>query len=375
MTVFWCGMSLLCLFHKPQAYSQSERRSLTQFPDLSVSSLACGTFMEEFDTYSADQFPFRDSFRSLKAASVLYLFGQSDYNGIYLTDGFLSETEYPLSQKMLKNAADRFQYLYDRYLKDTDTRIYLSIVPDKNYFLAEQSGHLSLDYPLLVSTLQQAAPYMDYLSVFSCLSADDYYRTDTHWKQENLLPVADTLLSGMNDTSVTNAKKSAASAICLSDIAPHERGYVTHTLPVPFYGVYYGHSALRLPPDTLTYLTSDTLRDCIVTSYSSGKPVNKELYDFQKAYGRDAYEIFLSGSEAFLTIENPNADTDRELVIFRDSFGSSLAPLLAEAYSKITLIDIRYMASASVGNFITFTDQDVLFLYSTILLNNSGALR
>ena len=37
--------------------------------------------------------------------------------------------------------------------------------------------------------------------------------------------------------------------------------------------------------------------------------------------------------------------TDRELVIFRDSFASSLAPLLMEQYAKITLVDIRYPVS------------------------------
>ena len=41
----------------------------------------------------------------------------------------------------------------------------------------------------------------------------------------------------------------------------------------------------------------------------------------------DPYSVFLSGSKSLLTITNPSADTDRELVIFRDSFASSLAPL------------------------------------------------
>ena len=39
---------------------------------------------------------------------------------------------------------------------------------------------------------------------------------------------------------------------------------------------------------------------------------------------------------SLLTVDNPNARTDRELVIFRDSFGSSLAPLLLEGYSRVT---------------------------------------
>ena len=81
--------------------------------------------------------------------------------------------------------------------------------------------------------------------------------------------------------------------------------------------------------------------------------------------------MFLSGSDALLTIENPNAATEKELVVFRDSFGSSLAPLLATGYAKITLVDLRYLQSDLLGNFIDFENQDVLFLYSTLVLNNT----
>lgn len=59
----------------------------------------------------------------------------------------------------------------------------------------------------------------------------------------------------------------------------------------------------------------------------------------------DAYDLFLTGAAAFLILENKNNLGGRELVIFRDSFASSLAPLLMEGYSKITLIDLRYLSS------------------------------
>ena len=72
---------------------------------------------------------------------------------------------------------------------------------------------------------------------------------------------------------------------------------------------------------------------------------------------------------------NTNAKEEKHLVMFRDSFGSSLAPLMAEGYSKITVIDIRYIQSGLLGNFAQFEDADVLFIYSTVLLNNSQGLK
>ena len=85
--------------------------------------------------------------------------------------------------------------------------------------------------------------------------------------------------------------------------------------------------------------------------------------------------MYLSGTRALLTFENPDASTDQELVVFRDSFGSSLVPLLVQDYAKVTLVDIRYVASDFVGQFVDFHGQDVLFLYSTLVLNSSSTLK
>ena len=95
----------------------------------------------------------------------------------------------------------------------------------------------------------------------------------------------------------------------------------------------------------------------------------------EKLKGDDLYEIFLSGSKSLLTVENPKASTDKELILFRDSFGSSIAPLLVEAYEKITLVDIRYISPNILERFIEFENQDILFLYSSSVLNNSITIK
>ena len=74
-------------------------------------------------------------------------------------------------------------------------------------------------------------------------------------------------------------------------------------------------------------------------------------------------------------MENTSSENSRELIIFRDSFSSSLAPLLAEGYSKVTLIDIRYVNVDFICSQTDFAGRDVLFLYSTALLNNSETIK
>ena len=123
----------------------------------------------------------------------------------------------------------------------------------------------------------------------------------------------------------------------------------------------------------ISYLTNDTLEQCLVYDYQNGKEI--PVYDMEKAAGKDPYEMFLGGPLSLVTNENPNATSGKELILFRDSFGSSIAPLLVEGYEKVTLVDIRYMQPAMLEKFITFDNQDVLFLYSTSVLNNSSTIK
>ena len=336
----------------PQEFSDNERRKLAQRPKFSPDTMSDGSFMTEFEKYTLDQFPLRDQFRTLKAYTTYDVFGQLDNHDIYIQDGYAAKLEYPLQMDSLEHAADRFAYIYEKYLAGKEMNIYLSIVPDKSYFLAEKHGYLSTDYEKLFHMMRNHMNYADYIDITGTLDIPDYYKTDTHWRQEKLPETAAVLAEGMG-TSISGA-------------------YTEYALDVPFYGVYYGQSALPLPPETLYYLSNDVLDGCIVTNHED--QTMGSIYNMEKKSGKDPYEIFLSGPRSLITIENPNCKSDKELVIFRDSFGSSIAPLLSEGYAKITLVDIRYLRADLLERFIEFKNQDVLFLYSTSVLNHSETL-
>ena len=128
-----------------------------------------------------------------------------------------------------------------------------------------------------------------------------------------------------------------------------------------------------MEPEALYTMNSELLAGCKVYDYETGK--TGSVYDTEKLSGKDPYEVYLSGPKSLLKIENPNASTDRELVVFRDSFGSSMVPLLVQDYKSVTLVDIRYINSWQLERYVEFTDQDVLFLYSTLVLNNGTTLK
>ncbi len=351
--IFLFVFFLWCLLKPADAVSESERRPLAAKPQLAGEAVWSGKFMEDFEDYAMDQFPLRDAFRTLKAASSFYVFRQKDAGGIYMADGYVSKLEYPLHKDSIDNAAAKFQRIYEKYLSGRNVKVYLSVIPDKNFFLAKEHGYPAMDYGELVSYLREKTDYMQYIDIFDCLELSDYYSTDTHWRQEKIVDVAERLAEGMGGG--------------LSE------EYTVELLDRPFYGVYYGQSALPLPAERIYYLHNGMLDSCQVYDYETGRRIS--VYDMEKAQGKDPYEMFLSGSKSLISVRNDNASTGKRLVIFRDSFGSSIAPLLFEEYEEVTLIDIRYLSSEMLGNFVDFEDCDVLFLYSTLVLNNSITLK
>ena len=134
-----------------------------------------------------------------------------------------------------------------------------------------------------------------------------------------------------------------------------------------FYGTYYGQFGINVQPDDMYILINKEIENCITYNYET-KEYGK-IYSTAKTI--DKYDIYLSGATPLITIENPHATTKKELLLFRDSFGSSIAPLLVQNYSKITLIDVRYISSELLDQYINFENQDVLFLYSCLILNQN----
>lgn len=351
VAALWLGLTGWAWLRPNTEFSVAERRELAELPEMSWQQVVNGSFMSDFESYTQDQFPLRNSFRSLKALVQYRLMNQIDNNGIYIADGSAAKLEYPLNEESVTHALGVFQKIHDRNLGQS--QVYVAVVPDKGYYLAQPKDYPAMDYEKLFQTVEQGMPYADYVNLEDLLTASDYYNTDTHWRQEKLLSVANRLCETMGTAMPENLTAKQQTQ--------------------PFYGVYYGQAALPMEPDTIYTMEGSWLDDCTVYNYETGKTTG--IYDWDKLNSEDPYEVFLSGSVSLLRIDNPNAETDKELIVFRDSFGSSLVPLLSRGYKTVTVVDIRYLSSAMLSRFIDFHGQDVLFLYSTLVLNNSNQIQ
>lgn len=357
LSVLLCGAFILvlaawCFFGPKADYSESERRALAKFPETTWESISSGAFAKDFEKYATDVFPVRDLWRTIKAYTRLGFFAQKDNNDLFLKDGHIGKLEYPMKPSMMDYAADLFTKVQTENFPDN--KVYFAMIPDKNKDLAD----LKLDYAQFETQMQEKLPFAAPIEISDLLSAEDYYYTDTHWRQDKITDVADRLAQAMGTE------------------LPQD--YEKKDLDVDFYGVYAGQSAMNPEPDTITVLTNEVIEGLQVQllDLNTGSLKSAPVYNMDKANGKDPYELFLSGNQAYVRITNPANTSGKRLIIFRDSFGSSITPLLAQGYSEVVLLDLRYVSSAFVGKLgVNFNNADVLFMYSTLLLNNSTGMK
>ncbi len=351
--IFVIGTSFI--FKEPISVLASERRKAAQFPDFSIEKVIDKSFFDGVEDYLTDQFPLRDKFRAIKAAIQLKVFNQKDNSGTYFVDGHISEIDETLSESSVENAANKMNAIYDKYLKDKNNRVFYSVIPDKNYFLAEKNGYPSYDYAKMTDILKNNISDMVYIDIFDCLSIDDYYKTDSHWKQEELSSVVERL-----------GEKIGFDTVDMSEYTAENFG--------DFNGVFASRLAFGINPDKMICLKSEATEAAVVYNIETQKE-SIGVYDIEKMKKNDKYDVFFSGAVPVISAVNPLNPDGKELVIFRDSFGSSLAPLLLGSYSKITLVDTRYISSQIIGEYVDFENCDVLFIYNTQLLNQSSMLK
>ncbi|MBQ7400339.1 MAG: hypothetical protein IJW06_07770 [Clostridia bacterium] len=345
----------LALFLLPEnTVSKAERRPLLTMETVKNNDVH---IFDEIESYFLDQFPMRDSFRTLKAFAFMDIFRKNDNNDIYKQDGTVIKIEKELDEAQVQYTVDLMNKVVDKYFPDD--KVYYSIVPDKHFYASKENGYPAMDYEKLFSMVAENLEGFEYIDITDKLALSDYYTTDSHWSQDKILGVAEHLILSMNPSAHV-----------------FDTQWEIKTLS-PFYGVYYGQSALSLPPDDIKYLTNNVTEDMKMTVIDDmGKKHEYPVYVTEMFKNNDPYDVFAAGAQHLVIIENPNATNDEELVVFRDSFGSSIAPLLSCGYKKVTFVDLRYIVPDFIKQISGFGDDvDVLFLYSTGIINGGRVLK
>lgn len=338
---------ILNLVLPDRQFSEQENRYLQMRPEFSFKSLFSGDYTSKFETYTTDQFTFRDEWITLKAASELAL-GKQENNDVHLCEnGTLIEGFKRPEDSVLDSNMSALNTL----VENTDADVYFALIPDKS--------------DLYASLLPKNAPndsekeVIDYcygqsnatnVDMYSALSAhtDEYifYRTDHHW------------------TSLGAYYGLSALAESMGLPCPALDSYTDrHVVSEEFYGTTWSSSGFSwVDPDTMEIFVNSP-EGLKVTSYPQGSPVEGKLYDFSFLEKKDKYSMFMGGNCPMHVIETGNEDKP-SLLILRDSYTDSLIPFLLDDFSEIHVLDLRYYR-ASLKAYIEQNDFDnVLVCYS-----------
>lgn len=278
-----------------------------------------------------------------------------------LNGGIYEETDV-LNESGLTANINKINNICNKYLSGSN--IYFAMIPNKEYYLNNDMGSSNEFFEIEGFIKPKLNQEISYIELYDTLNLDCYYKTDMHWQQEDIESVVEKISQAMNLKDENNASND-------------ENEYEEKSLG-DFYGSYYTEiSNNNIQPDELKYLTNSMIENCVV--YNTEKEAEEKVYNLDRVNEtNNKYDLFLSGAAAIQRIDNNEINNGKKLILFRDSFGSSIAPLLIGYYEEILLVDIRYVNSEFLDNYIDFDEyenQDVLFLYNTRVINKSGIFR
>ena len=362
--MFLILLFLICLLNivwPSREFSEKENRMLEQKPELTLSGIESGRFMEQYESYQSDQIAGRDLWVQLKTRVDL-LMGKRESNGVYKGKSkyLMEDIKTPNQEQMEHNLASMcsFQEAYP------DIPMYMMLVPNAANVLSDKlpSFAVTRDQDKDFAEIQKALKgHLTWVDVSSAMkdhkSENIYYHTDHHWTSLGAKYGYEALAEALQlDTSKEVELKPYAVSDSFNGTLSATSGYETG-YEEPMY-VYLPKEAGTGPE--------------VVVSYVEEQEKKATLYDTSKLKEKDKYAMFLGGNSGLIDIRTTADSTDR-LLIVKDSYANSLVPFLTPYYREIFMVDPRYyygdIHEIMENNKIT----SVLFLYNgnTFVEDNS----
>lgn len=332
-----------------RSFSENEKRVLSEAPQIDAAGIADGSVFRSIESYLSDHFPGRE----LWVGANAYL---ENAEGRGATEDIVRGTDDWL---FTAPVSDDRETLWDNmqaittFAEKQSVPVTMMAVPSAGAVVSDKLPALHLPYPdadLLEEARRIAGNTLHWVDLYTDFCSAEqperlYYRTDHHWTTEGAYRAYCLMMEELGQSSV-----------------PHDDFTVEQI--TDFYGTSYSKSGLWLTePDTLELWTDSDIQ-AVITVYDANRadPVTREGMFFRE-YLEDAdkYPVFLSGNHARVHIET-NADSGKRLLVIKDSYAHALAPFLAEEYSTIDLIDLRYFKQQTISSWLEENPADEILL-------------
>lgn len=350
--IFIYGMALWFLFSPKTDYSSSEKRYLQKFPDANVEKVLSGDFGSEFETFFADQFPQRNTWVGLNAYTALAE-GNNGASGVYnCKNGYLINKPVSTDNNLDKNVGAVVDFA-----KTIDAPTTVMLVPSTGYIADDVLPTFHDKYnddeniSRISSTLsKEKIGFVDLRERFKSEYKNGsqlYYKTDHHWTTKGAYTGYQELCKALGITPIDDSTLK-------KDSYPD------------FYGTTYSSSGFWLtPPDNIEIWSNPKNSDkniSVKITEGANVKTSGSMYFTDHLKEDDKYPVFIDGNHALTEITNTKAKNGTILLI-KDSFSHSLAPFLAENYSKVVLVDLRYYKESVSQLVSTYNPEQVVVLY------------
>ena len=333
--------------------SDEENRVLQQLPSFSVSAYKEGRFESKIEDYASDQFIFRNGFIRLKTAADTAL-GGLESNGVYrCRDNYLME-DITVPTKDVKESNTSALTAFKE--ANPDLKMYFLLAPNAANILSDK-------LPVAVSTANQNRYMDDFFETVESLGITPidvrdtfkeaekdtqlYYRTDHHWTTDGAY-----LAFGQ-----VNSVMELGNKVTYTDYAVKNDFRGTLASKSGFVNGMDDAIKIYLPAeDSEGYENS-------VIYYSDTKEKTTQFYQVDSLDTKDAYTVFGGSNHPMYTVRTP-LDTDRHLLLIKDSYANSMVPFLSQCFSEIVVVDPRYFYDNIQDIISSESITDVLFLYN-----------
>ena len=318
--------------------SKLEFRSLAVNPFKGVSAeqlahgLVRGDLSDEVDGYLEDHFPGRSFFIALNSYTSRLAGRNAVQSVVRGRNGRLFDSALEVDEDVLDSNLKKI----DTFAESIGLRAEIVIVPSAAVCVPDDLPLVHPNYRdeevIAMAGERSASVVYDIPAIYADCGEDEgglFYRTDHHWTMDGAYVCYRTLCG---EAGIAPIGKEAF------DIEKYD-----------FRGSFYRKAGLWLTrADELEVWRCAALDNAEVTIGSGEKAiVHSGVYDAEmlKDGEVDRYAAYVYSNNGLTVIENPEA-ADGAVMIIKDSFGNSIAPLLSMSYRTVIMIDTRYYSTS-----------------------------
>ncbi|MBD5080181.1 MAG: hypothetical protein HDT44_00245 [Ruminococcaceae bacterium] len=339
--LFLAAMPILTLIYnpsEPKPFSENENRYLAEFPKFSFETYKNEKFMTGFDDWLSDRFYGREEWISLKN-SADKLLGKTENNGVFTENDMMmqiwngyNEEIYNKNLKAINNFVEN----------NSQLPCYFMLVPNAQEIYSEnvpayaEVGSIKEFIDKFYSDLDTSIKTIDaYTALNENKDSYIYYRTDHHWTSLGAFlaytAAADTLgysAAAYDDFDIEHASDSFRGTLFSKTL---DKGVTADVMD--YYTLKENEPQVKV----------SVFKEFDMTTGQITYDEYDSLYFREYLDVKDKYSSFLGQNSPLVTVENPDAKTDKSLLVIKDSYAHCLVPFLSKEYKKVSMIDLRYI--------------------------------